>query len=75
MVIVVEDSIAHVQVSMKKYHKVSPTTFTGPTIKKRVAVIRASGTITGTEAEGPASAGITAQQVSAALRKSLLGLP
>ena len=75
VVVVVEDCIAHLQVSMKKYHKVSPTTFTVPPIRKRIAVIRASGTITGTEAGGPASAGITAQQVSAASRKILPRLP
>ena len=72
---VAEDCIAHIQVTMKKYHKVSPTTFTRPPIRKRIAVIRASGTITGTEAGGPASAGITAQQVSPASRTSLPGLP
>lgn len=52
---------------MKKYVKISPSTFVTPSGKKRVAVIRATGTITGAQAGGPTSSGITADQVSPSL--------
>ena len=51
------------QVTLKKYAKLSPKTFIGPLGGKRIAVIRASGTITGAEAGGPTSSGINAAQV------------
>lgn len=51
------------QVTLKKYAKLSPKTFIGPLGSKRIAVIRASGAITGAEAGGPTSSGINASQV------------
>ena len=52
------------QVTLKKYAKLSPKAFTGPLVgRKRIAVIQASGAITGAEAGGPTSSGINASQV------------
>lgn len=51
------------QVKLKKYVKLSPATFAASLTRKRIAVIRASGNITGTEPGGLTSTGITAEQV------------
>lgn len=61
------------QVTLKKYAKLSPKTFTGPLVgRKRIAVIQASGAITGAEAGGPTSSGINASQVLCSQSSSVL---
>jgi len=52
------------QVSMKKYAKLSSATFHGFVGGKRIAVIRASGAISGAEGGGVTSSGIHAEKVS-----------
>ena len=57
------------QVSLKKYVKLAPATFTGFQLgAKSVAIIRTSGNITGADSQGGglSSSGITANEVGQA---------